>query len=262
MPELAPLIALVGADGSGKSTLLGDVVAHVRKTRKAEAGYLGLGSGPLGERIKAWPLIGPPLERFLSARAKQARTPGARRRQGHSRYCGALFSLGHGTVVLAIALALRPGVRGVYNVTGPGEVPLSAARVVLCGLAPAAHGGNRTGRMFTGDRSGDVLRVFDTSTGAARHRVTVGSVTNPSQALGVLRSRQVHLVVLDTPDTETDGWAALYSELAADHPNTLIVRLGPPGSSTPAGSLQPVVARDEIRTSLGSTVMFSLSRAV
>ena len=32
-----------------------------------------------------------------------------------------------------------------------------AARVVLIGLAPAAHGGNRTGRMFTGDRSGDWL---------------------------------------------------------------------------------------------------------
>jgi uracil-DNA glycosylase len=31
------------------------------------------------------------------------------------------------------------------------------ARVVLVGLAPAAHGGNRTGRMFTGDRSGDFL---------------------------------------------------------------------------------------------------------
>jgi UDP-glucose 4-epimerase len=30
-------------------------------------------------------------------------------------------------VCRAIALALRPGVRGVYNVTGPGEVPLSAA---------------------------------------------------------------------------------------------------------------------------------------
>ena len=29
------------------------------------------------------------------------------------------------------------------------------ARVLLVGLAPAAHGGNRTGRMFTGDRSGD-----------------------------------------------------------------------------------------------------------
>ena len=31
------------------------------------------------------------------------------------------------------------------------------ARVLICGLAPAAHGGNRTGRIFTGDRSGDWL---------------------------------------------------------------------------------------------------------
>ncbi len=31
------------------------------------------------------------------------------------------------------------------------------ARVVLVGLAPAAHGGNRTGRVFTGDRSGEWL---------------------------------------------------------------------------------------------------------
>jgi uracil-DNA glycosylase family 4 len=30
-------------------------------------------------------------------------------------------------------------------------------RVLIVGLAPAAHGGNRTGRIFTGDRSGDVL---------------------------------------------------------------------------------------------------------
>ncbi|MEA2126995.1 MAG: uracil-DNA glycosylase [Solirubrobacteraceae bacterium] len=32
-----------------------------------------------------------------------------------------------------------------------------AARLVVVGLAPAAHGANRTGRMFTGDRSGDFL---------------------------------------------------------------------------------------------------------
>jgi len=31
------------------------------------------------------------------------------------------------------------------------------ARLVVVGLAPAAHGGNRTGRVFTGDRSGDWL---------------------------------------------------------------------------------------------------------
>ena len=32
-----------------------------------------------------------------------------------------------------------------------------AARILLLGLAPAAHGANRTGRVFTGDRSGDFL---------------------------------------------------------------------------------------------------------
>ncbi len=35
---------------------------------------------------------------------------------------------------------------------GPPDAPLA-----ILGLAPAAHGGNRTGRIFTGDRSGDVL---------------------------------------------------------------------------------------------------------
>ena len=33
------------------------------------------------------------------------------------------------------------------------------ARLLIVGLAPAAHGANRTGRMFTGDRSGDLLYV-------------------------------------------------------------------------------------------------------
>src|SRR4026209_2275621 len=33
----------------------------------------------------------------------------------------------------------------------------SGPRLLIVGLAPAAHGGNRTGRIFTGDRSGDWL---------------------------------------------------------------------------------------------------------
>jgi len=57
-----------------------------------------------------------------------------------------------------VAANPRPSYRGeVYwgrPIPGFGD---PAARVVVAGLAPAAHGGNRTGRVFTGDRSGDWL---------------------------------------------------------------------------------------------------------
>ncbi|MFN8233810.1 MAG: uracil-DNA glycosylase [Actinomycetota bacterium] len=103
-----------------------------------------------------------------------------------------------------------------------------AARVVVVGLAPAAHGTNRTGRMFTGDRSGDFLY-------AAMHRA--GFANQPTSV-----SRDDGLSLIDafvtavnrcappgnrpTPDERDRCLPFLERELAALERARVLVPLG------------------------------------
>jgi uracil-DNA glycosylase family 4 len=72
----------------------------------------------------------------------------------------------------------------------PSFGPADAAMAIV-GLAPAAHGGNRTGRMFTGDRSGDVLYAALHAVGLASQASSV-SADDGMRLYGVRITAPVH----------------------------------------------------------------------
>jgi uracil-DNA glycosylase family 4 len=102
------------------------------------------------------------------------------------------------------------------------------ARIVLVGLAPAANGANRTGRMFTGDRSGDWLY-------AALHRAGLASQPASTHRDDGLRLREVYVTAVNrcpppsnrpTPAERDNCLPYLARELALLERARVLVALG------------------------------------
>jgi len=83
----------------------------------------------------------------------------------------------------------------------PGFGP-SNAKIVLVGLAPGAHGANRTGRIFTGDSSGDWLYKALYKNGLAKIPTST-SINDGQELFGVRITCAVHCAPPDNkPSTE------------------------------------------------------------
>jgi uracil-DNA glycosylase family 4 len=102
------------------------------------------------------------------------------------------------------------------------------ARILIVGLAPAAHGGNRTGRMFTGDESGNFLFRALFEAGLA-NRPESRRRDDGLALVGALISAACRCAPPDnrpTPEEQENCREYLERELALLPPRTVLVALG------------------------------------
>jgi uracil-DNA glycosylase len=138
--------------------------------------------------------------------------------------------------------------------------------VLIVGLAPAAHGANRTGRVFTGDRSGDFLF-------ASLHRMGMASQPTSESRDDGLTLSGVRVVAAvrcappanaPTPDERDTCAPWLHRELAlVSHSLRVVVALGAIGWDAALGALAAVgwsIPRPRPRFSHGAHVILQSSQ--
>lgn len=133
-------------------------------------------------------------------------------------------------------------------VTAPAPLTMESVFKSITGafvLVCSAHPDTRT-------RAVDIVRKLG---------VPADSVVDGASAIRVLRERDVDLLVLDRmhPVADLD---ALENELSGVFPLMPVVQLGPEGSQPNDHDQRPQIPHDALDASLGSTVMFTLSKVV
>ena len=138
----------------------------------------------------------------------------------------------------------------------------AAATILVVGLAPAAHGANRTGRMFTGDRSGDFLF-------AALHRVGLASRPTSVHAGDGQRLAGVYITAVNrcappgngpTPEERDRCLPFLRRELGLMAAAKTIVCLGAWGWDGALRALAPTEPRPARRPVFGHGVEATVGR--